>query len=333
MKKIYEADSKHNRGKTHTPFWRTARFKEVFSAYPFIAPTILELIIFIVIPISFSFYLSFHRWNLSGQISFIGFGNYKNLISDREFWSAMVNTFYYTMSTVPVTMVISLIFALALNAKIKGLAIYRASYFMPVITSVVAGAFIWSWIFQSHNGALNHILSWVGIKPLKWLNEPKGIIELVLGHYGIKPIRFLRGPSLSLVAIIIMSIWKNLGYSMVIYLAGLKNIPAHLYEAADIDGAGRWAKFRHITFPGLGPATYFILVMSTITSFQAFGQVAVMTKGGPLDRTTVIVYYIYQEAFKFFEMGYASATAYILFGVILLLTIFQTRYLGQRIHY
>jgi len=324
--------SQNNR-KIRVSTLKKSRIREAMSALAFVSPTFIILTVFIIYPIFYSFYLSFHDWNLRGAAAPVGFKNYRNLFSDPDFWQAAVNTFYFTIVPVPVGMAIALVIALAINSGIRGASFYRTAYFMPVMTSVVAASMIWMWIFNSQTGILNYILKRVGIPPQVWLNEPRGVIKLILGGYGIDLPRSLEGPSLSLIAIIIMSIWNTLGYNIVIFIAGLKNIPNHLYEAADLDGASRWAKLWHITWPMLSPTTFFVLVISTITAFQAFAQVAVMTKGGPLGTTNVIVYYIYLRAFKFFEMGYASAAAYLLFGVILVFTLLQVRYLGNLVHY
>lgn len=309
------------------------RSDEIKRAAFFILPTYLIIFTFIIIPIFFAFYLSFNKWNLLGSMSLVGLSNYKKLFSSEEFWKALVNTFYYSFITVPLGIIISLLLAMLLNSKIKGIQIYRTIYFMPVMTSVVAGAFIWQWIFQSQNGILNYLLGFIGLGPLSWLNEPKGIFTVIFGSLDVQIPQWLGGPSVTLVAISIMTIWKNTGYYMIIFLAGLQNIPKALYEAAEIDGAGKVRMFFAITLPILSPTTYFVLIMSVIVSFQVFEQVAVTTQGGPLNSSLVLVYFIYQKAFKFLEVGYASSAAYILFAVVLILTVFQVKLLGKRVHY
>jgi len=306
---------------------------EVRRAVLFILPTYAVLFVFIIIPIFFAFYLSFTKWNLLGKIEHVGLANYSHLFRSEEFWKALVNTFYYTFITVPLCMILSLLLALLLNTKIKGLAFYRAAYFMPVMTSVVASAFIWQWIFQSQNGILNYLFGLIGLKPFSWLNEPRGIVTVLFESAGIKIRPRIQGPSVTLAAISIMSIWKNTGYYMIIFLAGLQNVPRSLYEAADIDGAGPVKKFFAITLPILSPTTFFILVMAIIVSFQVFEQVAVTTRGGPLNASLVLVYYVYERAFKFLEVGFASAAAYVLFGIIIVLTYFQINFLGKKVHY
>jgi len=266
-------------------------------------------------------------------MKFVGLSNYVKLFKSEDFHKALVNTFYYTFITVPIGIAISLALALLLNANIKGLAIYRTIYFMPVMTSFVASAFIWQWIFQSQNGILNYLLGIIGIKPIAWLNEPKGIFRLLFESMGINVPGWLEGPSVTLVAISIISIWRNTGYFMIIFLAGLQNIPKSLYEAAELDGAGPIKRFFRVTLPILSPTTFFVIIMAFIISFQVFEQVAVTTKGGPLNASLVLVYYIYERAFKFLEIGYASSAAYILFAILVILTYLQVRIIGKRVHY
>jgi multiple sugar transport system permease protein len=312
-----------------------ARFKmrDTKRAFLFILPTYLVISTFIILPIFFAFYISFNRWNLLGPMKLVGLTNYEKLIHSDEFWKALLNTAYYTFITVPLCVLISLTLALLLNKKIKGLSFYRVAYFMPVMTSFVASAFIWQWIFQSQNGILNHLFGLVGLKPLSWLNEPRGILTVFFESLGADLPRWLGGPSVTLVAISIMSIWKNVGYYMIIFLAGLQNIPRSFYEAAEIDGAGPVRRFFSITLPILSPTTFFVLIMAVIVSFQVFEQVAVTTQGGPLNASLVLVYFIYQRAFKFLEVGYASSAAFILFTIVLILTFLQVRIIGKRVHY
>ncbi len=309
------------------------RASDTRSAVLLILPTYLVIFTFIIVPIFFAFFLSFNKWNLLGSMKFVGLSQYKKLFSSEEFWKAVTNTFYYSFITVPIGILISLFLAILLNSKIRGIQVYRTIYFMPVMTSVIAGAFIWQWIFQSQSGILNYLFGLIGFKPLSWLNEPRGIFTVIFGSIGVTIPKWLGGPSVTLVAISIMTIWKNTGYYMIIFLAGLQNIPKTLYEAAEIDGAGKVKSFFAITLPILSPTTFFVLIMSVIVSFQVFEQVAVTTQGGPLNSSLVLVYFIYQKAFKFLEVGYASSAAFILFAIVLVLTFFQVKLLGKRVHY
>jgi multiple sugar transport system permease protein len=307
--------------------------RDTKQAILLILPTYLVITTFIILPIFFAFYISFNRWNLLGSMKFVGITNYGKLFRSDEFWKALLNTAYYTFITVPLCVILALAVALLLNTRIKGISFYRVAYFMPVMTSFVASAFIWQWIFQSQSGILNFIFGLIGLKPLSWLNEPKGIFTVMFESLGITIPKQLGGPSVTLVAISIMSIWKNVGYYMIIFLAGLQNIPRSFYEAAEIDGAGPVRRFFSITLPILSPTTFFVLIMAVIVSFQVFEQVAVTTQGGPLNASLVLVYFVYQRAFKFLEVGYASSAAYILFVIVLFLTFLQVRIIGKRVHY
>jgi len=307
--------------------------RDAKRAILFILPTYLIITTFIILPIFFAFFISFNKWNLLAPMKFIGFSNYSKLFRSDEFWKALVNTLYYTFITVPLCVFFSLLLAMLLNTKIKGIAFYRVAYFMPVMTSFVASAFIWQWIFQSQNGILNFIIGLIGLKPLSWLNEPKGIFTVLFESFGLHIPQWLSGPSVTLFAISIISIWRNVGYYMIIFLAGLQNIPRSYYEAAEMDGAGPVRRFFSITLPILSPTTFFVLIMAVIVSFQVFEQVAVTTQGGPLNSSLVLVYFVYQKAFKFLEVGYASSAAYILFVIVLFLTYLQVKVLGKRVHY
>jgi len=332
LKKRAHPDVRGSR-KSEARLGSTERFKTARRVLLFIFPTYAVITVFIIVPIFFAFWISFNSWNFLGSMKFVGIHNYQKLFHSEEFRKALVNTFYYTFITVPLCVLFSLILAMLLNSKIKGLSVYRAAYFMPVMTSVVASAFIWQWIFQSQNGILNHLFGYLGLRPLSWLNEPTGIFTVVFEPLGVTLPRWLAGPSVTLVAISIMSIWKNVGYYMIIFLAGLQNIPRHYYEAAHIDGAGPFTRFFRITLPILSPTTFFVLIMSVIVSFQVFEQIAVTTQGGPLNSSLVLVYFVYQKAFKFLEVGYGSSAAFILFAIVLILTFAQVKIIGKRAHY
>lgn len=285
---------------------------EGLAAYLFLSPTLVIFSAFILFPVLFSLYLSFHKWNMfSQERSFVGLENYVRAMQSAEFWSVLKNTLVYTLGTVPLNMMLALWVAYLLNKKVFGKKFLRTAFFTPVIISSVAAAVIWRWIYEPNFGLLNHFLSWFGIPSVNWLNDPTA----------------------AMFALIIMGVWKTFGVNMVLFAAGLQGIPEHYYEAAEIDGAGKWSKFWHITLPLLSPTTFFILVMSVIGSFQVFDIVYVLTSGGPLGSTKVLVFYLYEHAFKFFEMGYASAVAYLLFALIFVLTLIQIRYLKDRVHY
>lgn len=276
------------------------------SAILFLSPTLIIFCTFILFPVFFSFYLSFHQWNMfGGNVKYVGIDNYLKMFQSEEFWQVLKNTLIYTLGTVPLNMLFSLIIANALNKKLAGKKLLRAAFFTPVIISPVAAAVIWRWLYDPNYGLINYVLSLFGVDAINWLNDPNA----------------------AMVALIIMGVWKTFGINMVLFSAGLQGIPDSYYEAAQIDGAGWWAKFRHITVPMLAPTTFFIMVMSMISSFQVFDIVYVLTSGGPLGSTKVLVFYVYENAFKYFEMGYASAVAYFMFGIMFIFTMLQVRYM------
>ncbi len=307
-----------------------------YSAFLYILPAGIILLIFHVFPVIYSFLLSVFRGTLKHPMkTFIGAENYLELAMDKEFWEAMLNTVYFALGSVPLGIIIALGIAVLLNQKIRGLGIYRTIYYLPVITSIAAVALVWKWLFDTQAGLFNQILEGMGFSPSGWLQESRGIFETVANNLaGLSLPDPIQGPSVALCSIIIMSVWKGLGYNVIIFLAGLQGIPGHLYEAAEIDGASRWQQFRNVTWPLLAPTTFFVFIMSTITSFQVFVQVFMMTPfGGPERSTSVVVFYLYEKAFKTFEFGYASAMAYILFTIIFILTLVQKKYVGDKIHY
>ncbi|HNW59132.1 MAG TPA: sugar ABC transporter permease [bacterium] len=288
----------------------SARKKEGLSALLFLSPTLVIFSTFVLFPVLFSFYLSFHQWNMfSAQQAFVGLANYTRMFRDPEFWSVLKNTLIYTVGTVPLNMALSLLVAYLLNQKLAGKKFLRTAFFAPVIISPVAAAVIWRWMYDPNFGLVNYFLTLVGIKGPNWLNEPHS----------------------AMFALILMAVWKTLGFNMVLFSAGLQGIPDTYYEAAEIDGAGAWTKFWRITIPLLSPTTFFIMVMSIIGSFQAFDVVYVLTSGGPMGATKVLVFYLYEQAFKFFEMGYASAVAYFLFLLLIVLTLLQIRLMKSKI--
>ncbi|HNV70204.1 MAG TPA: sugar ABC transporter permease [Candidatus Ozemobacteraceae bacterium] len=282
------------------------------SSYGYLVPVFLILLTFQVFPIFYSFGLSLYSWDLIGEPEWLGLDNFWRLWDDPMFWKSIWNTMYYSVLIVPLSIFCSLSVAMLLNNPIAGLGIYRTIYFLPVITSINAVAIVWNFIYHPDYGLLNKLLAIVGLPAQTWLQDP-----------------FWAMP-----CIILMSVWKGLGYNVIIFLTGLQNIPKHLYEAARIDGASRWQQFRHITWPLLSPTTYFVFTMSIIGSFQVFSQVYMMTpRGGPLKSTSVVVYYLYQKAFEKFEFGYALAMAFVLFVIIFSATMFNKLYVEKKVHY
>ncbi|HVZ80371.1 MAG TPA: sugar ABC transporter permease [bacterium] len=284
--------------------------KEAISAFIFLSPFFLWLVFIMGGPILAAFFLSFCKWDILTPIQFVGFDNYKEMFFDTRFWKALYNTAYFTLLSVPIGMVLSILVALLMNQKVKGIGIYRTLFYLPsVVGAGVAVAVLWKWIFNADSGLLNYMISFLTGIPIA--DCPKWLASEVWS----KP------------ALVIMSLW-GVGGGMIIYLAGLQGIPITLYEAAEIDGANRWQQFWTVTLPGLSPVIFFQLIISIVTSFQIFTQVDVMTDGlgGPADSTLVMVLYIYQKAFKYYQMGYASALAWVLFIVIMLASWVQFKY-------
>ena len=291
---------------------RRRKWMEWLSGYVFLVPSFIVLAVFTYFPVAYALGLSFFKWRImSGEPTFFGLGNYQLLLTSDDFWQAIRNTVYFAIGSIPTGMAIALFVAILLNRPMRALPIYRTAYFLPTVTSMVAISVVWMWIYHPDVGLMNYFLEQFHLPTVRWLNEPRSAMP----------------------AIIILGIWRGLGYNIIIYLAGLQNIPQHLYEAAQIDGANRWQLFRHVTWPLLTPTSFLILIMAVINSFQAFTEFDVMTQGGPLGATTVIVYYLYKQAFQQFNMGYGSAVAIVLFLIILGLTLIQTKVLGPRVHY
>jgi len=273
-------------------------------------PSILGFFLFVLGPAIASAYFSFTRYTVIEPPEFIGFENYRALISEDLFRVSFYNTIYLTGFGVLSTIVTSLALALLLNQKLRGISIYRTIFFVPSITPLVANAVIWTLFLNGKYGLINYVLSWFGVKGPAWLADPRWA----------KP------------ALIMMGIW-GVGQSVVIYLAGLQGIPLELYEAAEVDGAGIIAKFKYITWPLLSPTTFFILITSTIAHFQMFVQPYVMTQGGPADATMTYVYLLYNKAFGWFKMGEACAMAWMLFILVILLTLLQFYFSKKWVHY
>lgn len=274
--------------------------------YLFILPSFLHLLIFLLIPLGFSLYLSLTDWRGTNwqNAPYIGLENYEYLLSDRAFWNAMRNTGYYALLSVPGGMIISLLVALVMNQKLRGVYLFRTLFFMPVISSWVAVSVVWITLLDPNAGILNYVLQQLGIPPVNWLGDVNTAMP----------------------SIVLITIWKGLGFQMVIWLAGLQAIPQELTEAAAIDGASRFQSFWRITLPLLAPTTFFLAVTGVIGAFQVFSPIYVITEGGPRGATQVAVFHIYQRAFEVFDMGYAAAQAWVLFSVIFAVTALQLWY-------
>jgi multiple sugar transport system permease protein len=293
------------------------RRREIIAALLFLLPNLLGFAIFTAGPLLTSLGISFVEWNLLTPPQWLGLENYIGLLSDDDFWSSLRATAYYIVGSVPLGVGIALLLAMALNQKIRGISFYRTIYFIPVVSSMIAVALMWRWMYNPTSGILNYMLD--------------NLFDFL--HLPLTAPDWLQSRVWAMPAIILMSVWKGLGYNMVLFLAGLQGIPRHLYEAAEIDGATTWYKFRHVTLPLLTPTTFFIVVISLIGSFQIFEQAYIMTQGGPARATVTTVYYIYENGFQWYKMGYASAVAWVLFALILLVTLIQWKYQDRWVFY
>lgn len=310
--------------------------KPDIGPYIYLLPAAIIIIVFRLVPIVLSFIVSFFDWTVMGPGKFIAFQNYVKMMHDAEFWQSMMNTFWLVIFVVPISLVLSLFFAALLNGIKKLKSFFRSVYFIPTVTSMVAISIVWKIIFNQQTGLANFFLEKIGIDPLAWLAESRGIFQLLFANFGIDLPSWLGGPSLALFCIMIVTIWKGLGYNTIIFLAGLQNIPNVYYEAADIDGAGKIKQFFKITWPLISPTTYYVLMMTTIVTFQVFSQIYLMTGppiGGPLGTTKVIVYFLFEKGFgESNDLSYASAIALVLFAIILSLTMLQKK-LEKKVHY
>ena len=277
----------------------------------FLAPTLIGLAVLSAGPIIATLGISLTKWDLLTAPSFVGPNNYTALVADDRFLKALRNTFFYTATSVPIGLTIALGLALALNQRIRGIAWIRTAYFLPVVTSTIAIALVWQWIYSPDQGLLNEAIGLVGISAQNWLNDP----------------------TLAMPAIVAMSIWQGLGVNVIIFLAGLQAIPEELLDAASVDGAGRWARFRGVVLPLLTPSIFFTGVLALIDSFQVFDQIFVLERPRATDATITVVYFIYENGFKFFKMGYASAASWILFLIVAVFTAIYFRLQGRWVHY
>jgi len=279
------------------------------TAYCFLAPALFVIGVFFVLPIMGALVLSFTDFDIYafadlGNLRWIGLGNYQELITTPRFWKALWNTFYFVVVGGILSVAMSLATALLLESRLtRGRAIFRTLFFAPVVTTLVAVSIVWRYLYHRDYGLINGVLGWFGIGAIDWLGDP---------HW-------------SMPAIILLAVWKNFGYNMIIFMAGLQTIPESLYEAAKIDGAGAIARFRTITLPLLAPTFLFVGVTTMIGYFQLFAEPYVMTQGGPQDSTTSVVLFMYEQGFRWWRLGFASAVAFVLFAIILMGTLLQLR--------
>ncbi len=271
--------------------------------YLLIAPSYLIYLLFVLVPVLWTIVMTFTNYNLR-EWHFTGISNYIQMFQDKVFLRSIWNTVRYSLMTIPVVMVLALCLAMLLNQRLKAKGFFRTLFYLPNIFSMVAVSMAWLYLYDTNSGILNRMLNGLGLESVGWVSNT----------------------AMSMISVAIMSIWNQVGYNMILFLSGLQGIPEHLYEAASIDGATRWQKFRHITLPQLAPTTFFVFVMACIHSFQVFGQVLIVTNGGPVNSTTTIAHQIYKNGFEYFHMGYASAQAVVLLLIILAITIVNWKY-------
>lgn len=277
------------------------RTRNALWGYLLIAPALVFVLAFTAIPVVSGFAVSLTNWDMLGPMRSVGLSNYANLISDPLAQRTLLNTFVYTFVSVPISIALSLLLAVLLNQSLRGISFFRTLYYVPVVSSTVAVAVIFTWVLDPNFGLLNQVLGWFGVQPIPWLTSTRWAMP----------------------SVILVTIWRGLGYNMIILLAALQDVPQELHDAAAIDGASPWRKFISIIVPLVTPAIFFVTITGIISSFQSFDLVYNMTEGGPGRATFLIGYFIWQQAFDFLRIGYASAMAFILFFLILIVTIVQ----------
>lgn len=272
----------------------------------FLAPALIFILVFSIIPSFIAFGLSFTEYNVFTPVKWVGLQNYREVLQDQEFWKTLKNTLTYWLMTTPFLATLPVFVAVLVNRRLPGINAYRLIYYFPVLVSVTVTAIIWGWMFQ-RDGIMNYFLSLFGVAPVRWLTRRNTVM-----------------PSLAIV-----TIWQGLGYYMLFYLAGLQNIDTSLYEAADLDGANGWQKIIYVTFPLLRPIVFFVAVVSTMAALKEFTLMMNMTGGGPLGASKTVVFLVFETAFEYLEMGYASAISFLLFVVIMALTLINKRALDR----
>jgi multiple sugar transport system permease protein len=278
-----------------------------FVSYAMVSPYIIHFITFIAFPVLFSLFLMFHKWNIIGPMEYIGLGNFYHILQDRLFFRALINTLIFLTIHIPLQIVIALFFAELLNQKIKLKGFFRAAYFLPVVVSGVVVTMLWEQLYGFDTGLLNRILVTIGLGKVKWIVSPQ----------------------MAMPSIAIMATWKNVGLYIILFLVGLQSVPAHYYEAADLEGANHWQKFWYITLPSINPTMLMVVILSTIGGFSLFIEPYIMTGGGPLNSTISAVLYIYKQGFFYYHMGYAATLGFFFALLILLVIIIQRRFVEK----
>ena len=310
--------------------WRRAR--EISLGYALLAPAFLLLLVFEFFPVAYGFYISLCNWSLSCK-QFIGFDNYVRAFGDPEMWTSLGTTVTYAVISVPMQLALGLFIAYLLYQKVRGQEAFRVMFFFHYITSTVASAAVWAYLYSPDRGLINTTLKAIGLPTLRWLGESRGIFALMADGLHVDLPAWAGGPPLALVALLIYTTWVFLGYDIAIFLAGLSNIPSELYDAAKVDGASGWNLFRNVTLPLLSPTTFFLLILTVIGTFKAFNHIYVMTQGGPGTATETSSLFIFQQMYSYNRYGYSAALSLILFSVILVVTIVQNRLASSRVVY
>lgn len=297
-----------------TQLQKKSLFSKILTAmrpYLMVAPAMAVFGVFILYPIFYMIYLSFFDWNLIGEMKYIGLENYTDMLSDKDFWQVLGNSVYYMVMVVIFQMILSLLLAAYLNRNTRVNRILQSIAFTPYITSMVSVAFIWMWLMDSDYGLLNYLLSLIGLGPVGWLSDPKVAMN----------------------SLVLVSVWKGLGYNTIIIISAMQSVPGYLYEAAALDKTPKWKAFWKITLPMISPTLFFLALMNIIAALKVFETVNIMTQGGPMNSTNTLVYNIYQYGFDYFKIGYASALGVALMVVIGFFTLIYFRVLSKRVYY
>jgi multiple sugar transport system permease protein len=298
----------------HIDLTITRKRKKLFSfqrkkilPYLLVSPYILYVLVFVMFPVLFCFFLTFHKWNIIAPMHFIGVDNYTRLVHDRLFWKAIGNTLKFLLLHIPLQLIVSLFLAQLLNQKIKAISFFRASFFMPVIVSGVVITILWQQLFGYDSGMINRVLTVIGISKKGWLVNP----------------------DIAIYSIAIMATWKNVGLYVILFLVGLQTVPPQYYEAAKLEGANRWQQFWHITLPMINPTIFLVVILSTIGGFSLFIEPYIMTGGGPLNQTLSAVLYIYKQAFQYYNMGYSATLGFFYAIMIMTVVILQKKFIEK----
>lgn len=279
--------------------------------YLLISPSITIFLVFMIYPVIYMIFLSFHKWDMMGEKIYIGLQNYVTLLTDRAFTQIIGNTFGYMVLTVVLTIVLALLLALFLKKSSRFNSILQSAIFTPYIISFVSISFIWMWMMDSSYGLFNYLLGFLNVPPVRWLEDPKT----------------------ALLSLVLVAVWKGVGYNTIIFISGMQSIPGYLYEAASLDKANRASLFLKITLPMLSPTLFFLTLVNIISSLKVFETVSIMTKGGPSNATNTLVYYIYEYGFNYYKIGYSSAVGVVLMLIIGVMTMFYFKALGAKVHY